>query len=228
MARTIFAYEGHTTGRYCWCGGHHTSDSIIEDVQLYREAMAGAQPAQINHIEERMSGLPTDPKARKAIPIWSGFIKYFPLAIAAVAELSRIGNDQHNPGKPLHWDRSKSGDELDAQARHMLDMAIDGEDFKDTDEVYHATKNAWRAMANLQKLLEKQAERAKEVKVDVRFGDDGWIMWDGTGEHPSSDHDLVEAVLRDGSSTGAFPASAFRWTIMAIDSDIIKYRKVNT
>src|SRR4030066_136627 len=55
--------------------------------------------------------LPTDPKARKAIPVYSGFIKYFPRAICAVAELSRIGNDEHNPGKSLHWDRSKSGDE---------------------------------------------------------------------------------------------------------------------
>jgi hypothetical protein len=56
--------------------------------------------------------LPTDAKQRKSVPIYSGVIKYFPNALAAVAELSRIGNDQHNPGKPLHWDRSKSGDEL--------------------------------------------------------------------------------------------------------------------
>jgi hypothetical protein len=103
-----------------------------------------------------MMALPTDAKQRKGIPVWSGFIKYFPDAIAAVAELSRKGNDQHNPGKPLHWDRSKSGDELDAQMRHLLDMAADGEDATDTDEVFHATKNAWRAMANLQKLIERK------------------------------------------------------------------------
>ena len=103
-----------------------------------------------------MSSLPTDPKARKAIPIYSGFIKYFPDAMAAVAELSRIGNDQHNPGKELHWDRSKSGDELDAEMRHVVDMAIAGETATDTDGVLHATKNAWRAMANLQKLLERR------------------------------------------------------------------------
>ena len=102
--------------------------------------------------------LPTDAKTRKDIPIYSGFIKYFPLAIAAVAELSRIGNDQHNPGKPLHWDRTKSQDELDAQCRHLLDVAIEGEDATDTDGVLHLTKNAWRAMAKLQKVLEKQHE----------------------------------------------------------------------
>mgnify|MGYP001569179785 FL=1 len=100
--------------------------------------------------------LPTDAKTRKGIPIYSGFIKYFPLAIAAVAELSRIGNDQHNPGKPLYWDRSKSGDELDAQMRHLVDVAIEGEEATDTDNVLHATKNAWRSLAFLQKLLEKQ------------------------------------------------------------------------
>lgn len=97
--------------------------------------------------------LPTDPAARKAIPVYSGFVKYFPRAMCAVAELSRIGNDQHNPGKPLHWDRSKSGDEMDALMRHLIDDALGVP--VDTDNVRHATKLAWRAMANLEKLLER-------------------------------------------------------------------------
>ena len=96
--------------------------------------------------------LPVEAAARKLVPIYSGFIKYFPDAIAAVAELSRKGNDQHNPGKPLHWDRSKSGDELDALMRHLLDGAAGVP--VDEDGVLHATKLAWRAMANLQKLVE--------------------------------------------------------------------------
>lgn len=100
--------------------------------------------------------LPTDPKARKAIPVYSGFVKYFPRAICAVAELSRIGNDQHNPGKPLGWDRSKSGDEKDALMRHLIDQTIDGDQEADTDGVLHATKKAWRAMADLEKILEQQ------------------------------------------------------------------------
>jgi hypothetical protein len=58
--------------------------------------------------------LPTDAAARKAIPVYSGFIKYFPRGMIAVAQLSKIGNEQHNPGQPLYWDRSKSGDEMDA------------------------------------------------------------------------------------------------------------------
>jgi len=100
--------------------------------------------------------LPTDPKARKAVPIYSGVLRYFPRALAAVAELSRVGNEQHNPGQPLHWDRSKSGDELDALTRHLMEAGT-----IDTDEQRHSTKVAWRALANLEKELEA-AEKAAE------------------------------------------------------------------
>ena len=93
--------------------------------------------------------LPTDPQARKDVPVATGFIDYFPLAVAAVAELSRIGNDQHNPGQPLHWDRDKSGDESDALMRHFLERGTN-----DIDGISHSTKVAWRAMALLQKELE--------------------------------------------------------------------------
>lgn len=102
--------------------------------------------------------LPTDAKARKEVPLYSGFLKYFPRATAAVAELSRIGNTQHNPGKPLHWDRSKSGDELDALARHLLEAGT-----IDTDGVRHSAKVAWRAMANLEKELEEEADELAAI-----------------------------------------------------------------
>lgn len=92
-----------------------------------------------------------DAATRKATPLFSGCINYFPDALLAVAELSRIGNDQHNPGTPLHWDRSKSGDELDALARHLVDAGT-----LDTDGVRHSAKLAWRALANLQKEIEAQ------------------------------------------------------------------------
>ena len=87
------------------------------------------------------SGLPTDAKERKAIPVYTGFINYFPKAIAAVAKVSLVGGIQHGQtAETLHWDRSKSGDELDAMMRHILDG--------DWEQV------AWRAMANLEKKLE--------------------------------------------------------------------------
>jgi hypothetical protein len=96
---------------------------------------------------------------RKDMPIYSGLMTYFPDALRAVAHCSKVGNDQHNPGTSLKWDRSKSGDELDALARHLLEAGT-----KDTDGVRHSTKVAWRALANLQKELEAVAGR-KEVET---------------------------------------------------------------
>ena len=93
--------------------------------------------------------LPKEAKARKSVPIYSGVLMYFPDAIAEVAILSRIGNEQHNPGAPLHWDRSKSGDEKDALVRHLMEAGT-----VDTDGVRHSAKVAWRALANLQKEIE--------------------------------------------------------------------------
>jgi hypothetical protein len=87
---------------------------------------------------------------RKNIPVYSGVIKYFPDAIKELAKVSYQGNEQHNPGKPLHWDRSKSGDELDALTRHLIDAGT-----LDTDGIRHSAKVAWRALANLQKEIEK-------------------------------------------------------------------------
>lgn len=88
---------------------------------------------------------------RKETPIFSGVLRYFPLAIAEVARVSRAGNEQHHPGEPLHWDRSKSTDELDALTRHLMDAGT-----FDTDGMRHSAKVAWRALANLEKELEKE------------------------------------------------------------------------
>lgn len=110
--------------------------------------------------------LPTEAKSRKAIPIATGCIDYFPLALAAVAELSRKGNDQHNPGKPLFWDRTKSQDEADALMRHFIDRGK-----LDVDGSRHSVKVAWRALALLQKELEavaKAEEKAQASWNDIR------------------------------------------------------------
>ena len=100
--------------------------------------------------------LPTDAKARKNVPLYSGLIKYFPDALAAVAEVSRVGNEQHNPGSELHWDRSKSTDELDALTRHLFEAGG-----ADKDGQRHSAKIAWRALASLQKEIEKNQQSTK-------------------------------------------------------------------
>ena len=96
--------------------------------------------------------LPTDPKARKGLPIATGCLDYFPLALAAVAEVSRIGNDKHNPGEPLHWARGKSDDHADCLIRHFLERGQ-----VDVSGVRHSAQMVWRALAILQLELEAAA-----------------------------------------------------------------------
>lgn len=95
--------------------------------------------------------LPTDSEGRKEIPIFSGVLNYFPLAIAAVARLSKGGNDKHNPGEPLGWVRGKSMDHLDCIARHLIDVETLNEA---SGEYEDAQALAWRALAKLQELEE--------------------------------------------------------------------------
>lgn len=98
--------------------------------------------------------LPTDAKLRKNIPICTGLLDYFPDALIAVAETSFAGNEQHNPGQPLHWDRSKSSDESDALMRHFMQRGT-----VDSDGIRHSAKVCWRALA----LLQKEIEAAREA-----------------------------------------------------------------
>ena len=101
--------------------------------------------------------LPKEAKSRKDIPLARGVLDYFPDALAAVAELSRIGNEQHNPGEPLHWAKEKSTDHADCIIRHLIDRGK-----RDTDGVRHSTKIAWRALALL------QIEIENEINNDTR------------------------------------------------------------
>lgn len=97
--------------------------------------------------------LPEDATTRKSIPMVSGLLDYFPAALAAVAEVSRIGNDKHNPGQPMHHARGKSMDHADCILRHLVDRGlISGEG------VRHSALVAWRALALLQQELEDAGE----------------------------------------------------------------------
>jgi hypothetical protein len=99
----------------------------------------------------RATTLPTDPAERKRYPVATGFLDYFPDAIAELANLSWHGNEQHNPGSPLRWDRSKSSDEDDTAMRHFLQRGT-----RDTDGKRHSAKAAWRMLAALQKEIEAE------------------------------------------------------------------------
>lgn len=105
--------------------------------------------------EETAFDAQTEHARRKARPLYTGFLVYFPDAIGKVAELSLIANEQHHPGTPLHWDKSKSQDHNDCIIRHMID---DVKGIKiDDDDVWHKTKVAWRAMAELQEECDREA-----------------------------------------------------------------------
>ena len=83
---------------------------------------------------------------RKEYPVKTGFMDYFRDAIFRVANVSYVGNQQHNAGQPTHWARGKSADHGDCLARHMLC----------NDDEEHMAQTAWRAMADLQMFLEKK------------------------------------------------------------------------
>ena len=119
----------------------HTPEEIEGKAKVYMREAAQGDP--------KPSVLPSDAAERKTYPIYSGFMTYFPHAIAAVSHMSYQGNLQHHPDKPLHWDMDKSSDELDALMRHMLE--------DDWEAV------AWRALANLERKLtgKCQYEQAK-------------------------------------------------------------------
>ena len=102
----------------------------------------------------RYPGLPSLPGLRKSIPIVTGVLDYFPDAIAAVAHCSKVGNDQHNPGEPLHWSRDKSTDHADCIGRHLIERGT-----MDSDGVRHTAKVAWRALALLQTEIENERDR---------------------------------------------------------------------
>ena len=111
-----------------------------------RESMHGLP----DDSDEPTAALPTDAAERKTYPIYSGFVCYFPHAIAAVANLSYKGNIQHHDGEDLHWDMDKSQDELDAMMRHTIDGVTATTAEQEIDE---AKRKAWRAMADLERKL---------------------------------------------------------------------------
>lgn len=122
---------------------------------------------QLENLEPKTSALPTipllpiDPAARKLIPFVTGLLDYFPSALVEVAKVSYVGNQQHNPGQPLHWSRGKSADYADTIGRHLLERGG-----IDTDGMRHSAKLAWRALALLQVELEAEgAPLARGAKL---------------------------------------------------------------
>jgi hypothetical protein len=127
--------------------------SLLKDKVAKPDAKVG-----IGGGPSRATILPDDPKERKKYPLATGLFDYFPDALAVIANVSWVGNEQHNPGQPLHWDRSKSQDEADTMLRHFSQRGS-----KDTDGTRHLAKAAWRMLAMLQKELEEEMKDAQRA-----------------------------------------------------------------
>lgn len=138
-----------------------------------------------------------DPKTRKDVPICTGVLDYFPDALIEVARLSKIGNDQHNPGQPLHWSKGKSNDHPDCLIRHQLDRGK-----FDTDGVRHSAKVAWRALAQLQIEIENEAAALIEAQSGLKPGDAVLHKEDDTAG-------VVECVFAENGVIGA----AVKWSV---------------
>ena len=125
------------------------------DRESYRDLMRDARGALkgIGGAPTRAGTIPDSAAERKQHPVASGVLDYFPDALVAVARVSWQGNEQHNPGQPLHWAREKSTDEADALIRHFLQRGT-----VDSDGIRHSAKMVWRALALLQKELEAEME----------------------------------------------------------------------
>lgn len=143
-------YNVHTAGTI----NVHTvgiEDRELEASLYYKELGDWYKKGVERDIEVDHEVVKSKAQERKEQPVFSGVLSYFPEAIKYVSRASYQGQQQHNPDKPLAWDRSKSGDELDALTRHLIDHSVNP---VDDDGILHLGKVAWRALAALQKQLE--------------------------------------------------------------------------
>jgi hypothetical protein len=127
-----------------------------------------------------MSQKKTDAETRKERPLATGVLDYFPDALLEVAYTSKLGNDQHNPGQPMHWATCKSMDHADALLRHLVDRGT-----YDTDGARHSAKVAWRALAMLQTEIDNE-----KALTRVEAGDetliDNFKKYQGTLADPTA------------------------------------------
>lgn len=133
--------------------------------QARAEQAAGGPGKHAALAQAPLASLTGDAKARKNAPMFAGLLGYFPNALAAVAHVSKVGNDQHNPGQPMHWAFDKSTDEADCILRHLAERGAF--DTSGSSPLRHSAKVAWRALALLEREL-LAADPTLKPGVNVR------------------------------------------------------------
>lgn len=139
---------------------------IPEDEGLLRDSKYRGLKLPMTPATAALPGIPSDRATRKATPMYGGFVAYFPDAMAAVSQLSFSANEVHNPGEPLHWSKEKSSDHKDCCVRHLAESGTYDREPDNDYHYLHDVKLAWRAMANLQMVLESgKAPRVKKGEL---------------------------------------------------------------
>lgn len=139
--------------------------------------------------------------SRDDYPLFTGLLAYFPNALSEVARCSKVGNDQHNPGEPMHWARHKSTAHADKIMRHLRDSLFEP---MDDDGVLHVVKVAWRALA----LAEETLEASRVQIVDRKWTAEEIAILDGA---PATGGDsslaaLIERGESDDPQVGSLKA----------------------
>lgn len=159
-----------------------------------------------------MSILTSDKAVRKNLPIVRGVLDYFPNAIAEVAYVSVIGNQQHNSGEPLHWAREKSDDHADSAVRHILERGT-----FDVDGVRHTAKAAWRILALLQLEIEASNDPTNGPTVD----ETGFPV--SVKIEDAASDSIVNGVTDDKDRTPVFVNPTSRFYYFVADNGAINF-----
>lgn len=97
-------------------------------------------------------------KVQKA-PVYQGVLAYFPRALLEIAKVSDYGAVKHNTTlAEKGFLRPEYTDEmfLDAEVRHILKRAIEGEVNPEDGDLLHLAQKAWNSLASLEKYLISQ------------------------------------------------------------------------
>lgn len=116
-------YDSYDNALECLASGCvlNKKNEITEEIIENHHKLLKKLTIKKKDLPNTLMTLPTDSAQRKEYPLASGCLSYFPAALAGVANISKKGNDKHNPGQPLHHARGKSTDHADCIIRHLID-----------------------------------------------------------------------------------------------------------